>query len=50
MPDTIFEMVLSGIRDSCALVGAPNVGGDIGTAERLILSATALGVVHRVQR
>lgn len=44
MPDDIFEMVLSGIRDSCALAGAPNVGGDIGSAERLILSATALGV------
>lgn len=44
MSDTAFEMVLSGIRDSCALTGAPNVGGDIGSAERLILSATALGV------
>ncbi|MGH3830172.1 MAG: thiamine-phosphate kinase [Pseudonocardiaceae bacterium] len=44
MSDDAFEMVLSGIRDSCALAGAPNVGGDIGSAERLILSATALGV------
>ena len=44
MSDDSFEMVLSGIRDSCALAGAPNVGGDIGSAERLILSATALGV------
>ncbi|MGH3718797.1 MAG: thiamine-phosphate kinase [Pseudonocardiaceae bacterium] len=44
MSDDTFEMVLSGIRDSCALAGAPNVGGDIGSAERLILSATALGV------
>lgn len=44
MSDSTFEMVLSGIRDSCASVDAPNVGGDIGSAERLILSATALGV------
>lgn len=44
MSDDTFEMVLSGIRDSCALAGAPNVGGDIGSAERLILSATALGI------
>lgn len=44
MSDDTFEMVLSGIRDSCAVAGAPNVGGDIGSAERLILSATALGV------
>jgi len=46
MPDERFAQVLQGINDACARVGAPNVGGDIGTAERLILSASAVGVVE----
>lgn len=46
MPDVEFEVVMRGIADACAEVGAPNVGGDIGTAERLILSASAVGVVE----
>ncbi|GAA2097371.1 thiamine-phosphate kinase [Actinomadura alba] len=46
MPDEQFAQVLRGINDACELVGAPNVGGDIGTAERLILSASAMGVVE----
>ncbi|MBN6034962.1 thiamine-phosphate kinase [Amycolatopsis sp. 195334CR] len=44
MTDAVFERVLEGIRDACAASGCPNVGGDIGGAERLILSASALGV------
>ncbi|HEX2316766.1 MAG TPA: thiamine-phosphate kinase [Thermomonospora sp.] len=46
MPDEEFARVLRGIDDACGRVGAPNVGGDIGTAERLILSASAVGVVE----
>lgn len=46
MPDEVFRTVLEGIRAACDEVGAPNVGGDIGTAERLILSASAVGVVE----
>lgn len=45
MPDETFKRVLEGIRDGCHAVGALNVGGDIGGAERLILSATALGAL-----
>lgn len=45
-PDADFAAVMHGIRAACAQVGAPNVGGDIGTAERLILSASAIGVVE----
>lgn len=44
MPDSTFADVMRGIRDACRHFSAPNVGGDIGGAERLILSATALGV------
>lgn len=43
LSDEDFNAILSGIRDACAAIGAHNVGGDIGTAERLILSATAIG-------
>lgn len=46
MPDDVFASVVAGIRAACDEVGAPNVGGDIGTAERLILSASAVGVVE----
>lgn len=44
MTDFVFKQVMQGIHDACETFGAPNVGGDIGGAERLILSATALGV------
>jgi thiamine-monophosphate kinase len=44
MTDGTFAQVMCGIRDACRRFSAPNVGGDIGGAERLILSATALGV------
>ncbi|MEV5703869.1 thiamine-phosphate kinase [Actinoallomurus sp. NPDC052274] len=46
MPDEVFRMVVEGVRAACDEVGAPNVGGDIGTAERLILSGSALGAVE----
>jgi thiamine-monophosphate kinase len=46
MTDERFTVVLEGIAAACAEVGAPNVGGDIGTAERLILSGSAIGVVE----
>lgn len=46
MTDLAFEAVVAGIADSCANVGALPVGGDIGTAERLFLSASAVGVVE----
>ncbi|MGY2082867.1 thiamine-phosphate kinase [Blastococcus sp. SYSU DS0539] len=49
MPDESFGRVLRGIADSCASVNAINIGGDIGTAERLFLSASALGVVAQGQ-
>lgn len=44
MADFVFDQVMEGIRDACDEFGCPNVGGDIGGAERLILSASALGV------
>lgn len=44
MTDDDFTSVLHGIQDACLAFGTPSVGGDIGGAERLILSATALGV------
>ncbi len=43
MTDAEFTEVMTGIRDSAAAHGTLNIGGDIGGAERLILSATALG-------
>ena len=47
MTDDRFASVMHGIRDACARFATPAVGGDIGGAERLILSATALGVCRR---
>lgn len=46
LPDEDFAAVLQGVRDCCASVGAANLGGDIGTAERMILSASAFGVTE----
>lgn len=46
LPDSEFAQIISGIRDACAAVGIHDVGGDIGTAERIILSATATGIVE----
>jgi thiamine-monophosphate kinase len=44
MNDHGFEEVLQGIADACRKHGTVCVGGDIGGAERLILSGTALGI------
>ncbi|MEU9557821.1 thiamine-phosphate kinase [Streptomyces fumanus] len=42
--DADFRQVMAGIHQACTDSGTMNVGGDIGNAERLILSGTALGV------
>ncbi|SEP76403.1 thiamine-phosphate kinase [Lentzea albida] len=44
MSDDLFESIMQGIKDACEKFRCPNIGGDIGSAERLILSASALGV------
>lgn len=47
MTDDRFNAVMRGIAAGCSANNALNVGGDIGTAERLILSGSALGIVPR---
>ncbi|MEU6745597.1 AIR synthase related protein [Spirillospora sp. NPDC046719] len=47
LPDEDFTVLMEGIRDACRQVGTPNVGGDIGSAERITLSASAVGIVER---
>ncbi|MGY4982436.1 thiamine-phosphate kinase [Streptomyces sp. 900105755] len=44
MDDAQFREIVAGIHQACTDFGTLNVGGDIGNAERLILSGTALGV------
>lgn len=44
LSDDDFSAIMRGIRDCCKLYGCHNVGGDIGTAERIILSASAIGL------
>ncbi|MBF6330625.1 thiamine-phosphate kinase [Nocardia transvalensis] len=46
LPDSDFAELIEGIRDGARAAGALNVGGDIGSAERIILSASAFGVVE----
>ncbi|MFE3196081.1 thiamine-phosphate kinase [Nocardia sp. NPDC059240] len=46
LPDSDFAELIEGIRDGARAVGVLNVGGDIGSAERIILSASAFGVVE----
>lgn len=46
MADSEFTQLLRGVSDGCRAVGALNVGGDIGTAERVILSGAAFGSVE----
>ncbi|GAB2655198.1 thiamine-phosphate kinase [Nocardia goodfellowii] len=46
LQDDDFAELMEGIRDGARAAGAHNVGGDIGTAERIILSASAFGVVE----
>jgi thiamine-monophosphate kinase len=43
MDDSAFRSVLAGIHEACTDFGTMNVGGDIGAAERLILSGSAFG-------
>lgn len=43
LPDADFHDIMRGIHDACAAGSVMNVGGDIGSAERIILSASALG-------
>lgn len=45
--DEDFASCMRGIVEACRLYGTTPIGGDIGTAERLILSASALGVCER---
>jgi thiamine-monophosphate kinase len=47
LPDADFAVVMEGIRDACREAGTLNVGGDIGSAERIILSASAVGIVEQ---
>ncbi|WP_369376197.1 thiamine-phosphate kinase [Streptomyces sp. cg36] len=42
--DAEFREIVAGIHQGCTDCGTLNVGGDIGNAERIILSATAFGV------
>lgn len=44
LSDEQFEQILAGIHQAATDYGTLNVGGDIGGAERIILSASALGV------
>lgn len=44
MSDAEFQAIVHGVSDAATACGALNVGGDIGGAERVILSAAALGV------
>ncbi|WP_433586452.1 thiamine-phosphate kinase [Microbacterium hydrocarbonoxydans] len=44
LADKDFSAIMRGIRDCCRRHGCHNIGGDIGTAERIILSASALGM------
>ncbi|MYW05387.1 thiamine-phosphate kinase [Streptomyces sp. SID3343] len=44
LDDAGFRQVIAGIHQACTDFGVLNVGGDIGNAERVVLSATALGI------
>lgn len=43
LSDSQFLELMTGIKDACELNGVLNVGGDIGSAERIILSGNAVG-------
>lgn len=47
MSDSAFQEVMLGIDDGCRAYGARLLGGDTGSAERLILSGSAIGLVPR---
>lgn len=44
LDDAGFREIMAGIHQACADFGTLNVGGDIGNAERIILSGTAVGI------
>ncbi len=44
MTDDDFGTVMRGIRDACTRFGAPNIGGDIGGSDSLVLSGAAVGM------
>ena len=44
LDDTGFLDVMAGIHQACTDLGTLNVGGDIGNAERIVLSASAIGI------
>lgn len=43
LSDVDFELIMQGIYDACEAIEALNVGGDIGTADKVTLSGTAIG-------
>jgi thiamine-monophosphate kinase len=45
--DREFHEIMAGIHQACTDSGTLNVGGDIGNAERVVLSGTALGICER---
>lgn len=47
LPDMDFQDLLRGITEGCREAGALNVGGDIGSADDIILSGSAFGIVER---
>ncbi|WBB75572.1 thiamine-phosphate kinase [Micromonospora sp. WMMD1128] len=44
LDDDAFLDIMAGINQACADFGTLNVGGDIGNAERIVLSASAIGI------
>lgn len=44
LTDNSFNEIMDGIHQACTDHGTLNIGGDIGNAERIILSGSALGV------
>ncbi|WP_420446476.1 thiamine-phosphate kinase [Candidatus Poriferisodalis sp.] len=47
LTDDEFGQLIAGINSACTDFGVLNVGGDIGGAERVYLSATGLGMCHQ---
>jgi thiamine-monophosphate kinase len=47
LDDEEFRLILAGIHQAASDFGTHNVGGDIGQAERIILSGTAIGLADQ---
>jgi thiamine-monophosphate kinase len=47
LDDEAFEQIMAGIHQAATDFGTLNVGGDIGQAERIILTATAFGLCQQ---